>query len=110
MTTETRFRRLVIDNVECIGDVEDELSYFFNSDYTIKMLKGDGLIGYTKHRGHYFIWFVYIDKKLSNAKLVYNTALELSKDMPVLYSGVKDFYKNNSIKLEKDLYQIKIGE
>ena len=104
------FREIVRNNVPCIGDVEVELNRFFTHDYTIVRLKGNGIIGYTKHRGHYFIWFVYIDKKLSNAKLVYNTALELSKDMPVLYSGVKDFYKNNSIKLEKDLYQIKIGD
>ena len=104
------FREIVRNHVPCIGDVEVELNRFFTHDYTIVRLKGNGIIGYTKHRGHYFIWFVYIDKKLSNAKLVYNTALELSKDMPVLYSGVKDFYKNNSIKLEKDLYQIKIGD
>jgi len=107
---EDKFREIVRNHVPCVGDVEIELQRFFSHDYTIVQLKGDGVIGYTKHRGHYFIWFVYIDKKLSNAKLVYNTALELSKDMPVLYSGVKDFYKNNSIKLAKDLYQINIGE
>jgi hypothetical protein len=73
-------------------------------------MKGDGLLAYTTHKDYYFIWFTYIDNKVSNAKLVYNTVKELSKSMPVLYSGVKNFYSNNSIKLSENLYQIIIGE
>jgi len=108
--TKERFSEIVRESVSCMRDAEDELYDFFELDYEIIELNRNGILGYTNHGDYYFIWFVNTDKLLSNAKIVYNTVSELSKDKPVLYSGVKDFYNNNSIELRKDLYQIKIGE
>jgi len=109
--TRERFSEIFRSTAQqCVGDVDDELAIFFKTDYKIIELNGNGVIGYSETDDFYFIWLVNTDKLLSNAKIVYNIVKELSKDKAVLYSGVEDFYKNNSIKLRKDLYQIKIGE
>ena len=96
MTDEELLTKIVTEYIPCVGGIEDELETFFNSEYTIIMLKENGIIGYTERDSYYVIEFVYIDKLLSNAKLVYNTAKRLSKVKPVLYTGVKNHYSNNS--------------
>ena len=103
------YEEIVRQFIPCVNDVEEELRSFKQLDNTIMYLNGNGLLGYTNHIDYYFIWFTYIDNKVSNAKIVYNTVLELSKKAPVLYSGVKNFYANNSIEIDKNLYKIIIG-
>lgn len=104
------FERKVKEFVPCVGDVSETLSRFFMEKYTIVPMKGNGVFGYTESEDYYFVWFVYTDKLLSNAKKVYNTVKELSKHKAVLYTGIKDFYCNNSIEITDRLYKIKIGE
>ena len=110
MTLESQLRVIVRNFIPCTRDVEVELRDFFYEDYTIELLAGSGVIGYTEHDDVYWIWFVYTDGKLSNAKRVYNVARELAKSKPVLYTGTKDHYANNSTELSNGVYKIKIGE
>ena len=93
-----------------VGDVEENLCEFFSEDYHIEVLNKNGIIGYAEYDNFYFLWFAYNDGLFSNTKLVYNTAKRLSKIKPVLYSGVKNLFFNNSIELKDGLYKINIGE
>ena len=102
------FDDIVRNYIAIRGDIDDTLDNFYSSNYIIIKLRGDGVIAYTDEGSHYFIWFTYIDNKITNAKRVYNIAKELSLVKPVRYTGVKDFYHNNSIDLGQGIYQIKI--
>jgi len=110
MTLESKLKHIVREHIPCTRDVEVELRDFFYEDYTVVLLSGDGVVAYTKHDDAYWIWFVYTDGKLSNAKKVYNVARELAKVKPVLYTGIKDHYANNSTEISNGVYKIKIGE
>ncbi len=110
MTKEARLKAIVRNFIPCTRDVEIELRDFFYEDYTIETLFGAGIIGYTEHEEAYWIWFVYTEGKLSNAKRVYNVARELAKVKPVLYTGVKDHYANNSMEVSNGVYKINMGD
>jgi len=101
-----KFRELVTKYVPCVGDVNDNLDDFFNSNYTIVFLEGDGLFGYTEEEDHIFWCFAYDDNKLQNTRKIYKIAKKMTKK--ILYCGISDKYRNNSIKLEDDLYQLVI--
>ena len=101
---------IVHNHVDVIGDKQESLNTFYDLSHTVMYLQGGGVIAYSHHLDYYFIHFVYTAGLLSNARIVYNTAKQLSKFKSVLYSGTRDYYRNNSEKIGEDLYKIKFKE
>ena len=100
------FKKIVRENIIIEADIEEDLEVFFKLNYKIVWLNGQGLMGYTTFDDFYFINYTFSDKKLSNTKAIYKKVKELAKEKKVLYSADDNPYKNNSIEIEKDTFEI----
>ena len=109
MTDEELLTEIATKYIPCVGDIEDELETFFNSEYTIIKLEENGIIGYTEHIDYYVIEFAYNGGLHKNTKTLYNIAKRLSNVKPVLYTGIKNHYSNNSTSLGNGVFKINIG-
>jgi hypothetical protein len=105
ISQESKFRELVKKYVPINGDdVDADLDEFFSMDYHIIFLKNNGLIGYTEHEEFIFWWYLYDAGSWENRKNIVKFAKKQQKK--ILYTGKLDFYRNNSVKLQDDLFQL----
>jgi hypothetical protein len=108
MLDKDRFIEIVIKNIPIDGDPHVELSEFFAKDYVIEMLDGDGVLGYVVEDDYIDWHYLFDDGKFSNRKRA--AILAKSFDKPVMYTGVKDNYPNNSTTVHPNVYQLNIQE
>lgn len=101
---EERFKHLVN---KYIPHIEDKVIYeFFTMDYTILFMENDGFLGYVEDDDYIHWAFLYDGKLRKNFKKALKIAKKLKK--PIIYTGKKNFYQNNSIDLGSNIYQLVI--
>ena len=106
MTYKEKFSNIVRSKIQVVGDVEEDLKEFFSRDYIIKFLDGEGVIGYTEEEKCIVWWYLYDDNKHSNRKVIVRLAKSFNK--PIVYSGAKNHYSNNSVETSDGEFQLVI--